>query len=224
MKYAPSALIGRMSRSAGSTTASHNRYGAYLRNRVIPTNPQTAKQLNVRASIAAGATAWKALTAAQRLQWTALGANIIRTDTLGQPYDLTGLQAFILTRRNLFTIGQAYVSTPAAYAPPNALTTFTMANAVGVITATWTPTPLGASEYIVIEATRPVSPGISFMPRGAYKTIFVGAAASASPQVLTAQYAAVFGAPPNGTKVFARAYVINSNGYASVRAQTTMTQ
>lgn len=125
MKYAPSALIGRLSRSAGSTTASHNRFGAYLRNRVIPTNPQSPGQLLVRASLAAAAATWRTITAGQRAAWTALGGNIHRQDTLGQDYTLTGSQAFVAVNRNQYTAGNAQVTDAPAYSPPAALLTLT---------------------------------------------------------------------------------------------------
>lgn len=79
----------------------------------------------------------------------------------------------------------------------------------------FTPTPLGGGEKIVIEATRQVSQGISFMPRSEYKTIFVGAAASASPANLLSAYVALYGALISGRKVFVRAVVMSSTGIPS---------
>lgn len=119
MKYVPSALIGRLSRSAGSTTAAHNRFGAYLRNRVIPTNPASAKQTAVRNSLATFSGEYRALTDAQRAAWTALGLNMTRTDSLGQVYTLTGLQAYISLNRNLYTSGAtSSIADAPAWAPP----------------------------------------------------------------------------------------------------------
>lgn len=216
MKYEPSAFIGRLSRSAGSTTAGHNRFGSYFRNRTIPTNPQTVKQMLVRASLAAGSAAWRGLTASQRLAWAAFGAGIQRTDSLGRVYTLTGEQAFLLTRRNLFTVGAAYITAPPLYTPPLVPTTFTVTSVGGALSAAFTPTPLGATEQLIVRATRPLSVGINFQPRAAYKTILVGGAATASPQVLTAGYAAVYGTPAVGNKILFQAYVIdNVKGLAS---------
>lgn len=126
MKYVPSALIGRLSRSAGSTTAGHNRFGAYLRNRVIPTNPSTSKQTAVRGSLGTLSTAWRGLTAGQRAGWTALGASIVRTDSLGQTYTLTGQQAFVSLNRNLFTLGVVTLLEAPLYTPPVSLLTSTV--------------------------------------------------------------------------------------------------
>lgn len=114
MKYAPSALIGRLSRSAGSTTAGHNRFGAYLRNRVIPTNPQTAAQTVARNALAAASVEWRTKSDSERATWILLGDQMTRTDTLGQTYTLTGLQAFASVWRNVATYGG---SAPTGNAP-----------------------------------------------------------------------------------------------------------
>lgn len=132
MKYAPSALIGRLSRSAGSTTAGHNRFGAYLRNRVIPTNPQTSAQTAARNTLANAAAAWRDVTAADQLTWTALGEQMTRTDSLGQTYTLTGLQAFVSLRRNVATYGGTAPTgaAPALNTPAGLLTTTVTATSV----------------------------------------------------------------------------------------------
>jgi hypothetical protein len=124
-KYNPSALIGRISRSAGCTTFGHNRVGSYFRNRVVPTNPATNPQALVRGSLGTLSAAWRGLTEAQRGDWTGLGLNIIRTDSLGITYDLTGAQAYVAINRNLFTAGLAYVVIAPVYSPPAALLTIT---------------------------------------------------------------------------------------------------
>jgi hypothetical protein len=84
MKYVPGAFVGVLSRSQGSTTASHNRFGAYLRNRIIPVNPNTSKQADARATLASNSSRYRTLSEGQRAGWAALGAQITRLDTLGQ--------------------------------------------------------------------------------------------------------------------------------------------
>lgn len=126
MKYVPSALIGQLSRSQGSTTASHNRYGSYFRGRIIPTNPNTAKQVTARAAMATFSAAWRALTEGQRAGWVSLGQNMIRSDSQGQPYTLTGLQAFTSIQRNLATLGLAATTAAPAFTAPTSLTLLTI--------------------------------------------------------------------------------------------------
>jgi len=121
VKYVPSALIGQLSKSSGSTTASRNRNGSYLRTRNNPTNPRTAKQTAARADFQGLAQNWRMLTDAQRAGWTALGTSMIRTDSLGQSYNMTGLQAYESVNRTLTVIGAAQVNTAPVYTAPAAL-------------------------------------------------------------------------------------------------------
>lgn len=83
------------------------------------------------------------------------------------------------------------------------------------LSVAFTPTPLATGEKIIIEATDQVSPGINFMPRGEYKQVFVGAAASASPANILAAWNALYGALISGRKIFIRSWVISSTGIAS---------
>jgi len=125
MKYTPGLLVGRLSRSAGNTTASHNRYGAYLRNRVIPVNPSSSKQRAQRAALASFSAQYKTLTATQQAAWVALGASFVRSDSLGNSYNLTGLQAFESVNLNLSKIGVAPITAAPAYTPPTTVYTLT---------------------------------------------------------------------------------------------------
>lgn len=126
VKYVPSALIGQLSKSAGSTTASHNRNGSYLRTRTIPVNPRTSLQSDRRASFAGFAQGWRGLTDAQRAAWTALGTVMVRNDSLGVPYTLTGLQAYESVNKTLDIISQTPVTTPPTYTQPAAILSVTL--------------------------------------------------------------------------------------------------
>lgn len=210
MKYVPSALIGRLSRSAGSTTAGHNRYGSYLRNRVIPTNPVTAAQTAVRDQFADASIAWRNLTALQRSGWESLAPDIVRTDSLGETYTLNGQTAYMYVNRNRLTLGQSQLSDAPAVNPPPALLTgeATIGVALPVHDIDYTATPLGANDRLLIFATRGVSPGKKFLPNGDYKLVQITALAAASPADIDTDYRAIFGPPVTGEKIFYKLKVI----------------
>jgi hypothetical protein len=216
-KYAPSALLGRISRSAGSTTFGHNRYGAYFRNRVIPTNPVTPAQTAVRVDFGDHSSAYRELTQNQQDEWIAYGLNFSRQDSLGQTYTLTGLQAFVSVNRNLATYGAAALQNPGAYAPPIGLATATAtADDTPTLSVAYTATPLGSGVKLFIFATRPLSAGINFQPNGAYKLITVTAAAAASPANILTAYVAVYGSVGvAGDKILFKAFTVNPQGLAS---------
>ena len=217
MKYVPSALIGRLSRSAGSTTAGHNRYGAYLRNRVIPTNPVTGAQTAVRDQFANITQAWRDLTESERDAWNAFGPEIVRTDSLGETYTLNGQTAFMYCNRNRLSLGQAILTTATLVDPPPALLTATATiDDTPTMSIAYTGTPLGADDRLMIFATRGVSAGKNFLPNGDYKLIFNTALAAASPANVLAGYQAIFGNPIAGEKIFFKLKVVRQpNGQST---------
>lgn len=224
MKYVPGLMVGQLSGKAGNTVASHNRFGSYLRTRVVPVNPNTPNQTEVRVDLEDLSEGWKALTAEQRAAWTALGAQMERLDRLGQTYTLTGLQAWTSLNMTLRATGGADVTdAPAMPGAPVAPTigTVTLEEGVGGLTFTvaFTPTPIGAATKIAFEATRPVSAGKSFMPRSEYKLMTVSAANGASPIDAETAYLAAYGMPPAGSKVFFQVYTLDANGFKSVRVK-----
>lgn len=96
MKFTTGAMVGDLSGSIGSTTASHNRFGPYFRNRVIPVNPNTTRQQNVRTQFASLVSAWNdTLTQVQRIAWDLWAANTTVQGKTGDPINITGQNAYI---------------------------------------------------------------------------------------------------------------------------------
>jgi hypothetical protein len=82
--------------SIAGNTYSRNHYGAYMRARVTPVNPNTARQQLVKASIAFLADMWSnTLTAPQRTAWELYGSSVAMIDSLGATMYLTGYNHFI---------------------------------------------------------------------------------------------------------------------------------
>lgn len=87
-----------MSGSIGGITASHNRFGSYLRGRTIGVNPNSDRQQLVRSIFAALSHDWSnLLTPANRAAWNLYASNVAFKDALGQDIYLTGYNHFIRT-------------------------------------------------------------------------------------------------------------------------------
>ncbi len=79
----------------GGITASHNKGGAYLRNRVIPVNPGTAEQLRVRQALGDLAARWtNTLTQPERDAWDVYALNVPLLNPLGESRSVTGLNMY----------------------------------------------------------------------------------------------------------------------------------
>ena len=86
----------QISGSAGGTTWSHNRYGAYKRNRSVPVNPNTDRQVAVRNAVRALTIAWaNVLTPGERNAWDVYAANVTWKNHLGRDVVLTGLNHYV---------------------------------------------------------------------------------------------------------------------------------
>jgi hypothetical protein len=146
------------------------------------------------------ADSWKALTATQREGWASLGSQMVRQDSLGQSYDLTGFQAYCSINNNNLAAGNAVVSDAPAFTLPYPMLTCTPTISSSSFSVAWTVTPLGASDKLFISASPIRSAGRTF--EGDFRLISVTAAAAVSPTNLLAAYQARFGNPVTGSRIF----------------------
>src|SRR3974390_1246506 len=78
-----------------STVVCTGRYGLVSRRRVIPANPRTRRQTEVRSNLAIQARRFGELTDAQRDAWNAEAATYRSHRRQGQSGPLTGLHLFV---------------------------------------------------------------------------------------------------------------------------------
>ena len=202
MKYVPGPAFGEFRGSQGNTTASRNRFGAYLRNRVNPVQPQTPRQTFIRNTLTDLAAAWRSLTAGQLLDWANLGAQIERTNTLGQIYTLTGLQAYIMTNSARINMGEASVDdAPILDVLPAILTATITATEGGAIALTYTAQDSPAGARLSIFMTDGFSAGRNFIRRSEFRWLVDAAGNVVSPFDVTAVWTAKFGSLLAGEQV-----------------------
>jgi hypothetical protein len=189
-------------------TSSRNRYGQYLRTRAIPVNPNSTQQQVVRARLSVNAAAWRALTDAQRAGWEDLATQMVRTDSLGQSYHLNGFGAYCSVNGNRLAAGDAVVADAPALVTPSTITTGTLTLTAAAFSLAYTPTPLSAGQRLMAYCSPQRAAGVSF--EADYRLVIVGAAAGASPLVITAAYTTRFGVPVVGNRVFLSLHVYQS--------------
>lgn len=202
MKYTPGIAVSQMSGSLGGVTASRNKGGQYFRDRAVPTTATSAPALNAKARLSLYSATWATLTDVQRASWHRYGTIKPTIDTLGMPKILTGLQAYVAINTRLNLAGNAAIVAPPIGSDPNALTTATATFDIGAGTSTliFTPTPLGATNKLWLEAAVVDSPGINYIQ--SFKRFVVASAANlASPYDYQAAVEAVFGPLVVGQKL-----------------------
>lgn len=149
--------VGPMSGSVGANVYSHNKGGAYVRARKIPTNPTTSRQLQMRTILAQCSAAWKGLTSTNRSNWTNYAATKPQVDSLGQTFYLTGHQMFVAVNARRLYMGAAILTDPPTALDPAPLTSASVALAAsGNATLTFAPA-LPTDSRIAIWQTVPTS-------------------------------------------------------------------
>ena len=177
--------IAEASGSISGTVFSHNKGGPYIRNRRVPTNPDTERQGEVRSIFAALAAAWtNVLSAAERATWDAYAEANTILNALGQAVKQTGLAWYVRCNARLQDAGLTLVAeAPIAPAPANFLTftpTFTSTTAISVAYTA----ALAAGEAMQIWMTGPHTAGASPNFRQA-RLIGYSALAAATPIAFT---------------------------------------
>lgn len=215
-----SAISGKL----GGNIYSRNKGGAYVKQWVSPINPNTPAQSLTRQRFSDLSNDWKGLTQTQRDTWNSAAPNFPIKDRLGETIVLSGQQLYMKFNRNLQSAGLSPISVapaPKVVANPQfgAVTV-----APGAFEVGFTPDPLGAGDYLVIEATAVKSAGVNFVSRSSFKQVFVAPAAAVSPADILAEYDAIFGSGSlqTGSKVFLRMRIVDrTTGIASDSIQNS---
>lgn len=97
------------------------------RARVAPTNPRTTAQLNARAKLTALSRSWGSLTKANAALWNSYAKNLTLTDSLGQSYNPSGINAYVRVNNLLWLV---YGTTTPNLTPPATAPTAQVASIV----------------------------------------------------------------------------------------------
>lgn len=124
-------IVGQISGSIAGVTYSHNKGGAYIRNRSIPTNPSSTTQLQRRADLATVSTDWQNLTAADRAAWTEWARQNPITNALGDSILKSGHQAFVGLNSRILLGSGTIITVPPVVARPDGFLTLVQDGDIG---------------------------------------------------------------------------------------------
>jgi hypothetical protein len=94
MKF-KSQVYTAVSGSIGGITYAHNAGGMYARGRATPTDPNTARQQNVRGYMSDLNVRWNnTLTQTQRDEWALYAANVTLLNAFGDPINVSGIAMY----------------------------------------------------------------------------------------------------------------------------------
>ncbi len=88
--------VVQISGSIAGNTHARNRSGNYIRAKTMPINPNTARQIEVRAALAFLTDRWaNTLTAVQRTAWNLYASSVTMLNRLGEAINLSGFNHYI---------------------------------------------------------------------------------------------------------------------------------
>jgi hypothetical protein len=214
-----SALLTQGSGSLMGITASHNRGGAYLRGRTIPTNPNTAQQQAVRNALSALQVRYAGvLTALQRTGWQTYATNTPVTNSLGDAITLTGQQMYVKCNTLRSQAGVSIID-----APPATTGLISLTLPVATIVAAGTTASVAFSNtdswanaaggYLLVYSSRLISGTINYF-KGPYR-FAAKITGSATPPTSPAVITLPFSIGATGTKMGFRYVAIGADGRVS---------
>jgi len=195
----------------GGQVFSKNRAGAYVRTKVTPVNPRTVYQQTARFALSSFSQAWSNLTQNQRDAWNAAVTAFARHDVFGNLRNPSGKNLYVRLNVNLFNTGQAQITDPPVPIGLSEITGFAVtAASPGTVAVAWTSGPVPVTETWLLEATKPVNVGRSFV-KNLYRVIAVLASAQTTPYAAGTAYTTKFGTFSAGQRISARVTQIQNN-------------
>ena len=198
----------------GSTIVFTGRYGTVCRSLVIPRNPQTKRQTEVRGHLAVQTGRFRELTEEQRRAWNTAAAAYHSKPKRGQSGPLTGLQLFVRVNCKLALLGLEPLDTPPERPvfPELAPEKLVITNTAGII-AVKLLCRADPGNNTVLRASPPQSPGVGTCRD--FRIIGTCPAPVRHWADITEFYTAHFDSPPPGRKIFVRASAMVS-GFESL--------
>lgn len=220
----PGPTVAAISGSIGGTVYSRNRGGMYIRNRAIPTDPNTSFQQNVRAILATQSQGWADRTNAEREAWRIWASQNPITNALGNAIILSGHQAYVKLNSRLDFDDSTLITVPPIINAPLALDTLVVDGDIGAgdVDLVFTATPLAASIKLWVDAAVVNSAGVRYV-RNLYRNVLISASAQASPLDIQTEVETKFGTLIVGQTLHVRVSTFNAaTGLKSVALEDSV--
>lgn len=199
----------------GGQVASKNRSGAYMRNKVTPSNPRTASQQANRSLLGSLSASWSALTASARASFNGAVDAWSKTNIFGDSIKPIGKNLFTALNKNLNSVGLATILVAPEKVEMPILGLTGVILDISSTTATIVYDGDIDTVYAVVSATPPLTQGTSFT-KGKYRRIYSELGANVDATQLYNAYVARFGAPVAGQNISFEVKLIATNGQMSV--------
>lgn len=172
-------IVAEIRGSIGGVTFARNRGGQYARNRSVPLNPQTTRQVAVRQEFGNLSNIWStALSPAQRTEWSTYAANVPLVNSLGESRNVSGINMFSRGNALLLDTGGALADDgPAEFTQGPSfspgLTIDATADTLDVVDLGGYDPDTSGVIGLLIQQSLPQQPGVNFY-KSPFRKIFGG--------------------------------------------------
>ena len=197
--------------SMGVTVTYQTRYGQIRRQRTIPRNPRTPLQMEWRTAFQGARSFWGTLSDEQFQAWEAAGQSRRIQSLLGRSGPISGYLVSVSVNARLAMLGLPMVTTPPPIPvfPSNPVTGLVVANNAGNVSVQLQLSGK-PGRYVLVFGARPQNSGVTYVDH--YPFLGVLPEEGGESVDINALYAARFGAPAVGKRVFIRT-VQQMNGW-----------
>lgn len=216
----PSALISEIRGSVGMQTFSKNRWGPYVKAKLVQVNPNTLPQQDVRAAQAAAVAEWQGLTQAVMNKWIDYANGNVISGRISRKFLRAGYSEYISRCMNRFAVsgmGSGFEPLPKVRLFP--IITNLSQGVADISVSFDTMKPIGNCD-LVVYATPPISPGINEINPSLFRIIgTITPAAQISSANIYSAYTSTFplAAPDIGKKIGIALKAVNTDNFAAGR-------
>jgi hypothetical protein len=208
--------------SIGGQVHSRNTYGNYIRRKVAPVQPRTARQLEVRQLFAELSRRFSTiLSDEQQEAWRQAAANTQVKDAFGDSIALTGINLYTRLNSLRLLMEQPPLDEPPPIQAVPSLTNFWALYDVDqkIVDVRFNPDPVPSDHYLFVWATEPLNPGIKFVSHKLrLLTIFPPGTSSA--MSITPAYTERYGDLIPGKAIYLAGELVHVTGWKGARSLT----
>jgi hypothetical protein len=205
-------ILGELRGSIAGNTFSRNTYGAYVRQRVAPIQPNTPYQMGLRSILTTLSKRWTyILSEDKRNAWSDFARLNPFTDPLGAVIYLSGIAMYQRINALRLRVGEDVMDWPPPdlWVPDFSLININLRPAIGEISWSWNvDVPPELTFILLLSATPAVSPGVNYW-RPFMREFFISVPTPPPPVNFLAKFVNRFGTPIEGNVHWFHARVYN---------------
>lgn len=199
---------------------SRNTYGNYIRQKVSPVQPRSARQLEIRNLFAELSRRYSnTLTDEQQEAWRQAAASTPVRDVFGDSISLTGINLYARLNSLRLLQGLEPLDDPPPVEEVPSLDHLTLLwkDEDEALEVSFAPTPIPSNLSLFVWATEPLNPGVAFVsPK--LRLLAVLPPGTTAPVDITTQYVARYGGITKGKRIYVAAELVSKNGWKGQRS------